>query len=148
MRWANRQAALMELELLMFTVGGVHMAAPFERVAGVITDLSQLTPDGRDEGSIPYQGRQIPLLRAENIFNVGVRTRAVPGAVILFRHGGGVYGVVVDTADDVLQITPGDRLYRFPPEEPGWRAVRRPWGFIEIGDVPILLVDFGPVAVH
>jgi hypothetical protein len=141
MRWAHRQAALLELQLLRFTVGGVHLAVPFEKIAGVVDDPSSLLPSG-DEGSISFQGRQIPLLRAENIFSVGARTRPEPGAIILFRHGNGLY------ADEILQITPGDRLYRFPPGDPGWQLTRRPWGFIEIGDVPILLVDFGPVAVH
>jgi chemotaxis signal transduction protein len=137
----------MELELLMFTVGGVHLAAPFEKVAGVLNPATVL-PTGTDEGFIDYQGRKIPLLRAENIFNIGVSTKDMPGAVILFRYGGGLYALAVDTAEDLLQITPGDRLYRFPPGDPGWSSLRRPWGFIELGDVPILLVDFGPVPVH
>lgn len=148
MRWAHRQAALVELELLMFNVGGVHLAAPLEKVAGILTDFGTALPDGQDGGSIFYQGRRIPLLRAENIFSVGAATRPLPGAIVVFRYGNGLYAVAVDSAEDVLRITPGDRLYRFPPTEPGWQGVRRPWGFIELGDVPILLVDFGPVAVH
>jgi chemotaxis signal transduction protein len=148
MRWAHRQAALLELELLQFTVGGVHLAAPFEKVAGVVNDPATILPNGKENGSIEFQGRRIPLLRAENIFSIGVRTREIPGAVIFFRHGGAVYGLAVDSADDLLQITPGDRLYRFPPGDPGWSSMRRPWGFIELGDVPILLVDFGPVPIH
>ncbi len=146
MRWAHRQAALVELELLMFSVGGVHLAAPLEKIGGILTDAPAL--GGGDGGSIFFQGRAIPLLRAENIFSVGTATREFPGAVIVFRHGGGTYAVQVDSVDDVLRITPGDRLYRFPPADPGWQMLRRPWGFIELGDVPILLVDFGPVPVH
>lgn len=147
MKWANRQAALVELELLMFNVGGVRLAAPLERVAGVLTDVS-LLDEHTDVPSIPYQGVDVPLLRAENVFDVGARTAAKPGALILFRSVRGLYAVGVDEAVDVLRITPGDRLYRFPPGDDGWTSVRKPWGFVELGDVPILLVDFGPVRVH
>ncbi|MDZ4806103.1 MAG: chemotaxis protein CheW [Candidatus Eisenbacteria bacterium] len=147
MRWANRQAALVELELLMFTVGGVRVATPLERVAGVLTDVSLLA-EHSDLASIPYNGENVPLVRAENIFEVGARTHASPGALILFRTLSGLYAVAVDEALDVLRVTPGDRLYRFPPEDAGWASRRRPWGFVELGDVPILLVDFGPLRVH
>lgn len=147
MRWANRQAALVELELLMFNVGGVRLAAPLERVAGVLTDVSLLR-EASDVPSIPYQGKDIPLLRAENVFDVGARTSRTPGAVILFRNVKGLYAVGVDEAVDVLRITPGDRLYRFPPGDDAWCSARKPWGFVELGEIPILLVDFGPVRVH
>lgn len=147
MRWANRQAALVELELLMFSVGGVRVATPLERVAGVLTDVSLLA-DRDDMASIPYHGETVPLLRAENVFEVGARTNKSPGALILFRTLRGLYAVAVDEALDVLRVTPGDRLYRFPPEDADWCSKRRPWGFVELGDVPILLVDFGPLRVH
>ena len=123
------------------------MATPLERVAGVLTDVSLLA-DNRDIPSIPYHGENVPLVRAENVFDVGARTNGAPGALILFRTLRGLYAVAVDEALDVLRVTPGDRLYRFPPEESSWTSMRRPWGFVELGDVPILLVDFGPLRVH
>jgi hypothetical protein len=147
MRWANRQAALVELELLMFSVGGVRVATPLERVAGVLTDVSLLA-DQDDIAFIPYHGERVPLLRAENVFEIGTRTSGRPGALILFRTVKGLYAVAVDEAVDVLRITPGDRLYRFPPDEEVWSSIRKPWGFVELGDTPILLVDLGPVRVH
>lgn len=148
MKWAHRQAAMMELDLLLFTVGGVRLAAPLDPVAGVLSDVSMHPGNAGDLASIPFQGREVPLLRAENLFNVGAHTGGAPGAVILFHQGPALYGVAVDSVEDVLQLTPGDRLYRFPPEEPEWSTTRRPWGFVELGDVPILLVDFGPIRVH
>jgi hypothetical protein len=147
MRWVHRQAALVELELLMFNVGGVRLAAPLERVAGVLTDVS-IFRDEADVPSIPYQGTNIPLLRAENVFDVGARGPERPAALILFRSVKGLYAVGVDEALDVLRITPGDRLYRFPPGDDGWTSVKKPWGFVELGEIPILLVDFGPIRVH
>jgi len=147
MRWAHRQAALVELELLLFSVGGVRVGTPLERVAGVLTDVS-LLKDNRDVGAIPYNGENVPLVRAENVFEIGARTHTAPGAVILFRTLRGLCAVAVDEALDVLRVTPGDRLYRFPPDDTAWSSTRRPWGFVELGDVPILLVDFGPLRVH
>jgi len=147
MRWAHRQAALVELELLVFTVGGFRLAAPLEQVAGVLSDIS-LLEDGGDRGSIPFQGVEIPLLRPENVFSPGIRGASQPGAVILFRTRGGTCGVGVDAAHDVLRITPGDRLYRLLPRTSGGACPPGPWGFVELGDLPIMLVDFGPVQVH
>jgi hypothetical protein len=147
MRWANRQAALVELELLLFSVGGVKVGTPLERVAGVLTDVSLLR-DQDDVASIPYHGEDVPLVRAENVFAIGARTHGAPGALILFRTLRGLCAVAVDEALDVLRVTPGDRLYRFPPDETAWSSTRKPWGFVELGDVPILLVDFGPPRVH
>ncbi len=144
MKWAHRQAALVELELLTFTVGGLRMAAPLEQVVGVLSDVSLLA-DG-DCGSIPFQGLDVPLLSPENIFPAGVRGARTPGAVILFRAPRGLLGVGVDAAHDVLRVTPGDRLYRLLPG--GGEDLRGPWGFVELGDVPILLVNLRPAPVH
>jgi hypothetical protein len=147
MKWAHRQAALVELELLVFTIGQVRLAAPLSSISGVLSDVSLLAQEG-DLASIPFQGREIPLVKPANVFSAGLADSASPGAIILFRSGSGLYGMTVDSADQVIRIAPGDGFYRFPPVETGWTSTRGPWGVVELGDAPILLVDFGPVRAH
>jgi len=78
---ANRQAAMMELELLVFRVGGVQLATPLERVACVLTDVTR--PDGSaSPGIIPYHENMVPVVPAENIFDVAVKSRPDPGAFV------------------------------------------------------------------
>ena len=147
MRWASRQTALMEMELLLFRVGGVRLATPLDRVACVLTDISILDQE-QDAAALPFHEDLVPILRAENVFDIGTGLAGRPGALILFRGLKGLYAVGVDEEVDVLKVSPGDRLYPFPPGEGEWTSRRRPWGFMEIGDAPILLFDPGPVRVH
>lgn len=147
MRWASRHAAMMEMELLLFRVGGVRLATPMERVACVLTDVSILDQQS-DAAALPFHDDLIPILKAENVFDIAPGGSGHPGALILFRGIKGLYAVAVDEAVDVLKVSPGDRFFPFLPGEEAWSSRRRPWGFVEIGDVPILLFDPGPVRVH
>jgi hypothetical protein len=147
MRLAGRHSAMMEMELLLFRVGGVRLATPLERVACVLTDVSIL--DGElDAAALPFHDDMVPILRAENVFDIAPGIAAPTGALILFRGVTGLYAVAVDEAVDVLKMSPGDRFFPFLPGEEQWSSRRRPWGFVEIGDVPVLLFDPGPVRVH
>lgn len=145
MTLAHRRSALIDVEYLMFSIGVTRLAAPVDRIAGV---LSALPPDPAGlPNFVSYRGREIPLFRGDEIFDVGARSGQNPGAALVFRHGQRLYAVAVDSANDVLRLTPGDCLYRFPPEGEG-RAAGRAWGYIQMGDVPILLVNPGPLQVH
>lgn len=147
MKLAQRQSALIDMEYLMFSVGGTRLAAPVDRIVGVVSDVPT-EADGGDGGSVYYRGREIPLLRGEEVFQVGARNGRRPGSALIFRHGQKLFAVAVDDASDVLRLTPGDTLYRFPPEGDGWTAAGRPWGYVEMGDAPVFLVNLGPLRLH
>lgn len=147
MKLAHRQSALVDIEYLMFSVGGTRLAAPVDRIVGVVSDL----PDhlgGPASGCLHYRGRDIPLLRGEEVFEVGARNGRHPGSALIFRHGQRLYAVAVDDARDVLRLAPGDTLYRFPPEGEGPPVSGRPWGYVEMGDAPVFLVNLGPLRLH
>lgn len=145
MTWAQRRSALIDVEYLMFSIGATRLAAPVDRIAGVLS----APPEGTAglPAFVRYRGREIPLFRGDEIFHVGARSGQRPGAALVFRHGQRFYAVAVDSANDVLRLTPGDCLYRFPPEAEGPPAGRA-WGYVQMGDAPILLVNPGPLQVH
>jgi chemotaxis signal transduction protein len=147
MKLAHRQSALIDVEYLMFSVGGTRLAAPVDRIVGVVSDLPGQV-DAVSGGSVCYRGREIPLLRGEEVFQVGTCNGRRPGSALIFRHGQKLFAVAVDDASDVLKLTPGDTLYRFPPEGDSWNASGRPWGYVEMGDAPVFLVNLGPLRLH
>lgn len=145
MNWAQRQSTLIDVEYLMFSIGGTRLAAPVDRIAGVLPALP-MAPGGLP-AFVRYRGREIPLFRGDEIFHVGATSGRNPGAALVLRHGQRLYAVAVDCANDVLRLTPGDCLYRFPPEGEG-PPTGRAWGYVQLGDSPVFLVNPGPLRVH
>jgi hypothetical protein len=71
-----------------------------------------------------------------------------PSQAILFDDGKGLYGMAVDATGDVVEVTPGDDLYTFPPQAVTDCTPLRPWGYLDLGERPVLLLDLAPVVVH
>lgn len=145
MTWAQRRSATIDVEYLMFSIGGTRLAAPVDRIAGILSTLPAVISGVAD--SVLYRGREIPLFMGDEIFQVGATSGKKPSAALVFRHGQRFYAVAVDSANDVLRVTPGDCLYRVPPEGEG-PPTGRAWGYVQMGDSPILLVNPGPLRVH
>lgn len=137
------------LEVLLFRVGGVRYGVSLGRVMGLVRDLPGAETDPTDVRSLLFEGKDVPVFPAADFLaGMGPGTVAAREA-ILFNDGKGLYGMAVDAADGVVDITPGDELYVLPPEdELDDDAPCRAWGVLTVAERPVILLDVSLVAVH
>jgi len=138
------------LEVLLFRVGGVLYGVELGQVVGLVHDV----PDARTEGSgadphvMLFEGRPVPVFPPEDFLYTTGPAGGRHHEAIIFDDGSGLYGMSVEATESVREVTAGDDLYVFPPQEATDDAPCRPWGVLSLGQKPVLLLDMSRVAVH
>jgi hypothetical protein len=137
------------LEVLLFRVGGVSYGVTLNRVVGLVRDLPGAKNDPFDVQSLLFEGKDVPVFPAGDfLLGTGPPSRRSREAIIL-NDGKGLYGMAVDAADGVVDITPGDELYVLPPEDAEEDdSPCRAWGVMTVAERPVMLLDLSLVAVH
>ena len=138
------------LEVLLFSVGGARYGVELGQVVGVIRDLPEMQdgPDADTGNSILFEGRSVPMFPASDVLHDAGTSARQPREVIVFDDGRGLYGMTVDSADQVVEVSPGDELYTFPPQEVSDVSPCRPWGLLTVAERPVILLDMTSVVVH
>ncbi len=135
---------LLEQEFLHFRIGGVRLALSSRGI--LATRKNILPPKGSELPTCCYfNGNQIPLVSADEIYHVGVRLQH-PRDLILMKRGDRGIAMAVDEIEDTLSVIgPADIIIV------GWvRHVSRgtPSGVIRRHKRDVLLVDCGDVVIH
>jgi hypothetical protein len=138
------------LEVLLFRVAGVEYGVELGQVVGLVHDLpnQRTAPVGGDPHLMLFEGRHVPVFPADDFMRDVGPPSVCPREAIIFDDGGGYYGMAVDGTGAVVEVTVGDDLYVFPPQEVTDESPCRPWGWLAAGDKPVLLLDMSRVLVH
>jgi chemotaxis signal transduction protein len=136
------------LEVLLFRVGGVRYGVTLNRVMGLVRDLPDAKCDPCDVQTLLFEGKDVPVFPAVDFLRGTGPASERAKEAILFNDGKGLYGMAVDAADGVVDITPGDELYVLPPEEATEESPCRAWGVLTVAERPVILLDLSQIAVH
>ena len=138
------------LEVLLFQVAGVQYGVELGQVVGLVRDLphQDAGPVGGNPHLMLFEGRHVPVFPADDFLREIGPGSDRPQEAIIFDDGAGYYGMAVDSTGSVIEVTAGDDLYVFPPQEPTDGSPCRPWGWLALSDRPVLLLDMSQVAVH
>lgn len=136
------------LEIMLFTVGGTRYGIDLGQISGVVRELPEehAFESWADESTILFRGRQVPVFMATDM--LAPCAARSPKEVIIFNDGAGLFGMAVDSTDDVVEVSPGNDLYTFPPQEISEESPCRPWGLFTYCERPVILLDMTTVAVH
>jgi len=138
------------LEVMTFKVGQATYGVELGQVVGLVKDLpAEGSPDDwGDTDRVLFRGRDVPVFPAADFLADAVTPGRKTREAILFDDGAGIYGMVVDRTGTVVEVTPGDDLYTFPPQMVTDSAPCRPWGLLTLQDHPVILLDMNSVTVH
>jgi len=115
------------LDLLLFSVGGVHFGVDAEQV----------------EGTFSFTGESDDLFRfhREMAYGDDAVTYAEPVVIGIKTGDSQEYRVIIDMMEDVAGIV-ADDIHPFPPLVEPFALRKGMWGIVVKGDRMILLVDF------
>ncbi len=136
------------LEVLLFSVSGVRYGVELGQVVGLVRDLPAEGARFEEGQLLLFEGREVPVFPAEDFLHDLGPGGCGSREAIIFDDGRGFYGMAVDATESVREITVGDGLYVFPPQEATDIAPCRAWGLLSLAERPVLLLDMSRVAVH
>jgi purine-binding chemotaxis protein CheW len=97
-----------ELQVVVFTVGGVEYGLGIDRVQEIIRPLPitrvPRAPE-RIEGVINLQGNVVPVISLHRRLSTGQRTNSEQGRIIIVRSPDITVGIMVDSVKEVLNLS-------------------------------------------
>jgi hypothetical protein len=144
------------LEILVFSVGGSRYGVALGQIVGLVRDVPDTgDPEAGDDSeawtgldTVLFEDRDVPVFRADDLLAHTACPSRHPREVLIFSDGCGFYGMAVDSTGSVVQVTPGDDLYTFPPQEVSDVSPCRPWGMLTVAERPVILLDMKALVVH
>lgn len=119
---------LASINLLFFSVGGIHFGIDAEQVAGIAV----------------YDGEQADDLfwfHEELKYGDTVATYASPTVITIRTGGGRSYRVIIDSMEDIAEFSQDD-IRLFPELLEPFAMRRGLWGILPVNGIMVLLLDF------
>ena len=119
---------LASINLLLFSVGGVHFGIDAEQVAGI----------GGYDGD---QAEDLFWFHEELEYGDAVVTYASPTVVTIRTGDGHSYRVIIDSMEDIAEFSQDD-IRLFPELLEPFAMRRGLWGILPVNGIMVLLLDF------